>query len=324
MEEEKQDTNPLENANETNVPSSPAENSAEQQENRNDNSVINIEETESTENTPKKEEVIIENEPDFFDKLGKKAIWLALGLAVCIATYVYWDFLIFDRVLLYTDIGSDSVNIFYPVWAHYADLWREPGMPSWTMQWAMGSKVAWGLLTDPFSFFLFLIGKNNIPYSLVYLEVLKILLCVYFIFNYLKFLELKSITCIIGSLLFAFSGYLIIGSSGWYIHSLEALMVSFFLYSSEKFISKNSWQILIIFSFFMALSNTVVLFQLFFIFIFYSLFRNYEKNKHLKVNIKTTLLGLISYITGCILAFPALKIGINSLFDSGRAEASKF
>lgn len=46
-----------------------------------------------------KEEPIIEEGPDFFERLGNKAIWLALGLSACIAFYVYKDFLLFEKVL---------------------------------------------------------------------------------------------------------------------------------------------------------------------------------------------------------------------------------
>ena len=173
--------------------------------------------------------------PDFFDKLGNKAIWLALGLAACIATYVYWDFITLQRVLLYTDIGSDSVNIFYPVWAHYADLWREPGMPSWSMQMAMGQSVGYAGMTDPFFMIYVLVGKNNIPYTIVFVEVTKILLTTLFIFKYLRYLNLKNLTCIIGSLLFAFSGYMIMGTAGWPYHSHEALLIAFFLMIAEKY-----------------------------------------------------------------------------------------
>ncbi len=268
-----------------------------------------------------KEEPIIEEGPDFFERLGKKAIWLALGLGACIAFYVYKDFLLFNNVLLYTDIGSDSVNIFYPVWVHYADLWREPGMPVWTMQWAMGSNVAWGLLMDPFSLMLYIIGKTHIAYAIVYIEVIKILLSIIFIYKYLHLLKLSNLTCIIGSLLYSFSGYLILGSSGWYIHSLEALMIAFFLFVAEKFIKDNSWKWVIIFSFIMACTNFILLAQLLVVFIAYVLFRNYEKELTLKNNIKSISIGVGGYLAGSLLAFPSLKVAFNFIFKSGRAES---
>ena len=186
-----------------------------------------------------KEEPIIDEGPDFFERQGKKAIWFALGLAACIAFYVYKDFLLFNNVLLYTDIGSDSVNIFYPLWAHCADLWREPGMPSWSMQTAMGQSVGNGGITDPFFMIYVLLGKSNIPYAIAYVEVVKILLTVVFIFKYLSYLNLNKLTCIIGSLLFAFSGYMIMGTAGWPYHSHEALLIAFFLVITEKYIKSK-------------------------------------------------------------------------------------
>ena len=320
MEEEKQNTNPLENTNEKSVTSSPAENSVEQQENTLDNSSLKTEENKNLDTTPKQEEVVFDNEPDFFDRLGKKAIWIALGLAICIATYVYWDFLIFDRVLLYTDIGSDSINIFYPQWAHYADLWREPGMPSWTMQWAMGQSVGYAGLTDPFFMIYVLLGKSNIPYAIVYIELAKILITVAFIFYYLNYLQLKKLTCIIGSLLFAFSGYLIMGTSGWPYHSHEAMLIALFLLVSEKYVNNKKWIWVIFFSFIMAWTNTVLLIQLLVIGFAYSFFRGYEKGNTLKENIKSNISYIAAYIVGMILAFPSVKAGLTFILKSNRAE----
>ena len=268
-----------------------------------------------------KEDPMVEDGPDFFDRLGKKAIWFALGMAACIAFYVYKDFLLFNNVLLYTDIGSDSVNIFYPVWAHYADLWREPGMPSWTMQWAMGQSVGYAGITDPFFMIYVLLGKSNIPYAIAYVEIAKILLTVVFIYTYLNLLNLSKLTCIIGSLLFAFSGYMIMGTAGWPYHSHEALLIALFLMVAEKFVKDNSWMWVIIFSFIMAWTNFILLAQLLVIFTAYVIYRNYEKESNLKQTLKSLVLGVCAYGIGALLAFPSLKAAFDAIFKSGRAES---
>jgi hypothetical protein len=318
MEEEKQNNNPIENTDDKGVPSSPAENNSEQEENTLDNTSVKTEETENTENSPKQEEVIIENEPDFFDRLSKKAIWLALGLAACIAFCVYYDFLIFDKVLLYTDIGSDSVNIFYPVWAHYADLWREPGIPSWSMQMAMGQSVGYAGITDPFFMIYVLLGKSNIPYAIAYVEVSKILLTVIFIFYFLSYQNLKPLVCIIGSLLFAFSGYMIMGTSGWAYHSHEALLIAFFLMIAEKYVKDKTWYWVTLFAFILAWTNFVLLVQLLVIMVAFVIFRNYIHEN--KINFKSVFVVFISYLAGIFLAFPSVKNGFEFVLNNGRTE----
>jgi hypothetical protein len=261
---------------------------------------------------------IIDEGSDFFDRLGKKAIWLALGLAVCIATYVYWDFLTFERVLLYTDIGSDSVNIFYPMWAHYADLWREPGIPSWSMQMAMGQSVGYAGITDPFFMIFVLLGKSNIPYAVAYVEVSKILLTVIFIFYFLSYQNLKPLVCIIGSLLFAFSGYMIMGTSGWAYHSHEALLIAFFLMIAEKYVKDKTWYWVTLFAFILAWTNFVLLFQLLVIITVFVLFRNYLNEN--KINFKSLITVVTAYLIGILSAYPAVKGGFDFIFNSGRAE----
>jgi hypothetical protein len=51
---------------------------------------------------------------------------LALGL-VSFRSFVFGD-----RVLLYKDIGSDSINDSYPFLAHLSDYVRTYGLPSWS------------------------------------------------------------------------------------------------------------------------------------------------------------------------------------------------
>ena len=66
---------------------------------------------------------------DFLDKLGDKAIWLATGLLVLMAFFVYKDFLLFHNAYFYKDIGSDSYNYSYPVTYGVADYMAKHGLP---------------------------------------------------------------------------------------------------------------------------------------------------------------------------------------------------
>ena len=56
--------------------------------------------------------------------------WLVLaGLVAAAGVVVFWEFLLGRQTFLYKDIGSDTVNIFYPKLLHVADYLRSDGLP---------------------------------------------------------------------------------------------------------------------------------------------------------------------------------------------------
>ena len=79
--------------------------------------------------------------------------------------------------------------------------------------------------------------------AIVYLEVMKIILAGTLFYAFLRMIPLKPFTALTGSLLFAFSGFMICGGT-WYVFSYEAVCVSFLLFSFEKFYTKKIWYFL--------------------------------------------------------------------------------
>ncbi len=175
---------------------------------------------------------------DFFK--GKEALALIL-LILIISFFIFKDFIFMKKIYLFNDIGSDSINIFYPMWAHIADLYRSDGIPCWTFNVGMGQNLYGYEQGNPFCLFLFLLGSKNLPYGIVYMEILKILFSGIFIYYYLRTLRVSGFGSLCGGLIYAFSGYMILGSTGWYTHSAEAFYASFFLFAAERFVSRNQW-----------------------------------------------------------------------------------
>ena len=248
---------------------------------------------------------------------------LLLLLSICglLSAFIFWDYITFQKVLLYTDIGSDSVNIFYPFWAHLADLWREQGGTTfYTLQYAMGQKVE----ISYFKFFQILnilAGKENIPYVLTFAEIFKVLGSTVIMFFFFKLQKLNKSVSFIGALLYGFSGYLIIGVSGWYHHSAEAFWVAVFLLISEKFKQNRAIWLLAIPIFLYPHINFLLTIQLTAFLFFYLLFRSLEDNDKPIEIVKTYGFAALSIIAGALLGHNKINSQINSLFKSGRVEA---
>ena len=58
-----------------------------------------------------------------------------------VGVLVFHNFLLGDKVLLYKDIGDDSINDSYPYFVHLSDYLRREGFPSWSFYVGMGQSL---------------------------------------------------------------------------------------------------------------------------------------------------------------------------------------
>src|ERR1700758_4161248 len=105
--------------------------------------------------TPQKEVEIAAPQVSVFDKYGIK---IALGIISLIAFICFKDFILHQKIYLFKDIGSDSLNA------------------SWPFNMGMGQNILSFSFYDPFDYILYLFGKNNMPSLIIYKELVKILL----------------------------------------------------------------------------------------------------------------------------------------------------
>src|SRR5215472_301291 len=58
-----------------------------------------------------------------------------------VGVLVFCNFLLGDKVLLYKDVGADSINDSYPYFVHLSDYIRREGLPSWSFYVGMGQSL---------------------------------------------------------------------------------------------------------------------------------------------------------------------------------------
>ena len=177
---------------------------------------------------------------------GGNIVWVRdylalLGLVVAASFVVFHEFLLFQKTYLFKDVGSDSINIFYPHVALLLDYLRDVGFPSWSFRQGMGQNVFVGT-GDPLLLLFYAFGRNNIGFAIAYAEVVKIALGSSFFFFYLRKLGLTPFACIVGGLLYAFTGYMIVGGQ-WYLCSWEAMCCALLLLAFEKLYQDGNWKL---------------------------------------------------------------------------------
>src|SRR3954470_20683479 len=173
-------------------------------------------------------------------KLGLGA--LIAGCLLLVGALIYRRFLFGDAVLLYKDIGSDSINDSYPWFVHYSDYLRNHGLPSWSFAVGMGQDIyhlAGYLLWYPIVW----LPKHLIAHALVYQHLGKTLLAGGFFFAFLRLKRLAAPAALAGSLLLAFSAYMCMGSC-WFILADEVVAFSLLLWAVETALVRGRWWVI--------------------------------------------------------------------------------
>ena len=170
----------------------------------------------------------------------RQGMLLLFLLTAMSSLIIYWDFLTFSSLFLYKDIGSDTLNVFYPKYVHLADYLRTEGWPAWSFSQGMGQNIFPHSIGNPFELILILMGPERLAYGLVYVEVFKLLLASALFFMYLRLLALAPLTAVIGGLLYTFSGFMILGGT-WYHFSVEAVYFALLLYAFERYLKDGVW-----------------------------------------------------------------------------------
>jgi hypothetical protein len=263
-----------------------------------------------------KEAVITPPQVSIFDKYGIK---LAMGLIALVAFVCFKDFILGQKIYLYKDIGSDSLNASWPWMVQSSEYISRYGVPSWSFNMGMGQNILSFSFYDPFDYLLYPFGKETMIKLIVWKELAKILLAGFIFFRYLKLLKLSNYVATIGAMMYAFSGYMILGS-GWFLFSFEVMNAALLLLSFELLYQKNQWYWLPLPVFLMGISRPFN-FWLYAIFlVLYILFRLVQDDQKIDFKKAALLFGKLIAVSliGLGLSAPLLMEHIRVILESPR------
>jgi hypothetical protein len=271
-------------------------------------------------NSSQEDSVTLKSFDDFLHQYGHFCLLLLISLIIF---FIFKDFLLLKKTYLFKDIGFDSISYFYPTYYNLADYVAKEGFPLWSFYQGMGQNIFPVGYIDPFSLYIILMGKHFVYYSIFYAEVLKIFCAGFFFYLFLKKINLSDYTAVIGGILYAFTGYMIVGGA-WISFSTQAVYVALLLYSFEKLYQDDNW-ILFPLSIFLITSYQPV--DLYFIGVFlviYIMIRLIETSEKKSKKIfglfnKLVLLGLAGVAVSTFFLINGLQIMLESPRVSGNA-----
>src|SRR2546421_10164643 len=120
---------------------------------------------------------------------------------------VFWPFIFGDGILLYRDIGSDSLKSYYSDFVHLSNYIRSDGFPSWSFHIGMGQDMAYAtgfLFWEPVTW----LPARFIAQALVFQHLIKIVIAGLLFFRFLELCRVATGAALLGSLLLSFSAYM--------------------------------------------------------------------------------------------------------------------
>jgi uncharacterized membrane protein YfhO len=168
------------------------------------------------------------------------APYLLILIATAIGVVVFWDYLIFEKLYLFTGQAHDTVTFELPRLLHFSQYIRTDGIPFWSFSQGLGQDVFPFSLGNVFRSVLFLLNGDHAPYGIAYVELLKVILAALFFYSYLRCLELTAYVAFIGGLLYAFSSFMILGGTLG-LFSTQAVFCSLLLLAFERLYRWNRY-----------------------------------------------------------------------------------
>ena len=247
----------------------------------------------------------------------KRAPLIALLLMAIISFIVFRDYLLLKNAYLFWDINDDSYVSFYPRLYNLSHYVLTQGMPKWSFNVGMGQTIFPFVLNSPFDI-IYLAGADHIPGLIVYVEVIKIICSGMLFFYYLRLLQLSDYTCITGSLLLAFCGFVTVGSP-FLVFTSEVFNFVFLLLAFEMLFVKQKWMLFPLVICLSCISFPVDLYTNSLFLLLYAIFRHiqtgsFNGSKLMGLYLKMLGLGII----GVLLSGPFLLENLLQISNSPR------
>ncbi len=147
-------------------------------------------------------------------KTGRWYIAIIAGILV-LAVVILRQYILDGYYFMSKGVLSDLLRANLPTYYHMYDAITEGGF-FWSWQMGIGTSMFThaDVYFDPFTYILFIFGRDYIPHMMIWLFVAKLVCEGAAFFSYLDYFKLDRKASLIAALLYAFSGYsLIMGSN---------------------------------------------------------------------------------------------------------------
>jgi uncharacterized membrane protein YfhO len=248
---------------------------------------------------------------------GQLAVFLGITSIWC---YVFSEYLLFHKSFVFDQFAIDTLSQFYPIEYFRLNNLLNGNFPFWSFQLDLGIDV-YALMANanPFDLVFLLFGPDQFIDAMPAVVYLKYLATGLFFHAFLRKLSVEPIAALIGTLLFTFSGHMVINCH-WYHYSNYVVFIALFLYFFELWFQDGRWLPLVIAVGLVALKGELQLFQIACFGSVYVFWRGYDRFGWSPALVRTYLyLGALYLLGLCIGAYVYLP-NVLAMFDSSRVK----
>jgi len=155
--------------------------------------------------------------------------WIPVVFVILV---LFGSFIFGSDLFLFTDIGSDTVNIYWPQFVEAARGFKEGTWITWSFHQGMGQSIYGENFNRIFRWPLYFAGVDSLHSAIIYVELIKLLLSAWIIKRMGALLSWNKNVIIAATMALIFSGFMIIGGE-WYVFSSRMVFVLISLYGFE-------------------------------------------------------------------------------------------
>lgn len=233
--------------------------------------------------------------------IGRYPQFMLLIMVMATAAVVYYPFLFQNQIFMYSDIGSDTQNVYYPF---FISLFRKLTSGDFSMM-DFSHGLGTSLLSRPadsaslFTYLQFLLGAGGIKYALVYVHIFKIVLSALICYCFLGCFNFSKVSKIMVSYAYAFNGFTILWGQHYFFAAASLYIILVLLGVEKTISSKKGIPLLCIGTFLVMLNTYYLAYMVLMIAAVYALFRlafSYSFKQLKKVAKKIGLLFVAVFI----------------------------
>ena len=241
-------------------------------------------------------------------------------LVLCAWCFIYQEYFLFDRLFVFDGVAKDTISQFYPIEHYRVSNFTEKIFPFWSFQFSLGSNVYSEMINlSPFEIFFLFFKSYSYVEALPAVIFLRFLAAALIFQQFLKKIHFSAGVSLLGAIMYAFSGYMILNSH-WYHYLDYAIFLALFLYFFEMWYQESRWMPLVLLVGIVPLKQEIQLVQVAFFAFFYISYRcinDYGIHKKIiKVYFKTafllgfgTLLGAYFYLPDVVSFLSSSRVG---------------
>lgn len=242
----------------------------------------------------------------------KRSSIVIVSFILFFSIFVFQQYIIEGRLFLPRGILSDILRVNLPTYYHmYDNLIQKTNFWSWSMGIGTSMFTHADVYGDPFTYILFLGGRDNIPVLLIWSFIAKLIFEALSFSYYLEYFQLHRFAIIFSSVLYAFSGYSLIMGGNLALGTILVYAPLVFR-GIEVYLESNQKKLLTLSLFLVCVYSYYYFYIIGILSIIYILFKSYRKKELFRKIVGLAIMGCVAGLLAAFILFPQIQLALNS------------